>query len=74
MWAAAWLYKAGGGNNYLNYASINQGWSQVASEFSWDDKFAGAQTLLAKVNPLYMNSNIIFVILVDQCANKFLCR
>ncbi|XP_016483101.1 endoglucanase 18-like [Nicotiana tabacum] len=48
LWAAAWLYKAGGGNNYLNYASSNQGWSQVASEFSWDNKFAGAQTLLAK--------------------------
>ncbi|XP_059276271.1 endoglucanase 18-like [Lycium ferocissimum] len=48
LWAAAWLYKAGGGNNYLNYASNNQGWSQVASEFSWDNKFAGAQTLLAK--------------------------
>lgn len=48
LWAAAWLYKAGGGNDYLNYALNNQGWSEVPSEFSWDNKFAGAQTLLAK--------------------------
>ncbi|KAF3632229.1 Endoglucanase 20 [Capsicum annuum] len=48
LWAAAWLYKAGGGNNYLNYALNNQGWSQCPSEFSWDNKFAGAQILLAK--------------------------
>ncbi|KAL0298072.1 UNVERIFIED_CONTAM: Endoglucanase [Sesamum angustifolium] len=48
LWAAAWLYKASGDSNYLNYVSTNQDWSQPASEFSWDSKFAGAQTLLAK--------------------------
>ncbi|XP_022157127.1 endoglucanase-like isoform X2 [Momordica charantia] len=48
LWAAAWLYKASGSSKYLNYVSSNQGWSQAASEFSWDNKFAGAQTLLAK--------------------------
>lgn len=70
LWAAAWLYKAGGGNDYLNYALNNQGWSEVPSEFSWDNKFAGAQTLLAKVNPLYEINIILFVSIA--CANKIL--
>ncbi|PSS09383.1 Endoglucanase [Actinidia chinensis var. chinensis] len=48
LWAAAWLYKASGQSSYLNYVSSNQGWSQAVSEFSWDNKFVGAQTLLAK--------------------------
>ncbi|KAH9775348.1 Endoglucanase 20 [Citrus sinensis] len=48
LWAAAWLYKASEDNKYLDYVLSNQGWSQVVSEFSWDNKFAGAQMLLAK--------------------------
>ncbi|KAJ4839152.1 hypothetical protein Tsubulata_008318 [Turnera subulata] len=48
LWAAIWLYKASGDNKYLSYVSSNQGWSQPVSEFSWDNKFAGAQTLLAE--------------------------
>ncbi|KAL3498907.1 hypothetical protein ACH5RR_041639 [Cinchona calisaya] len=48
LWAAAWLYKASGENSYLNYITSNQGWSRAVSEFSWDNKFAGVQTLLAK--------------------------
>lgn len=48
LWGAAWLYKASGDNKYLSYVSSNQGWSQSVSEFSWDNKFVGAQTLLAK--------------------------
>ncbi|KAM7525805.1 hypothetical protein LguiA_015707 [Lonicera macranthoides] len=48
IWAAVWLYKASGDESYLNYASTNQGWSHAVNEFSWDNKFAGAQTLLAK--------------------------
>ncbi|KAL6502369.1 hypothetical protein OROHE_024647 [Orobanche hederae] len=45
---SAWLYKATGDSPYLNYVSTNENWSQTVSEFSWDNKFAGAQTLLAK--------------------------
>ncbi|KAL6556419.1 hypothetical protein OROGR_005707 [Orobanche gracilis] len=48
LWAAAWLYKATGDSTYLNYVSTNEDWSQTVSEFSWDNKFAGAQTILAK--------------------------
>ncbi|XP_062074430.1 endoglucanase 20-like [Humulus lupulus] len=48
LWAASWLYKASGNNKYLNYVSSNKGWSHAVSEFSWDNKFVGAQALLAK--------------------------
>ncbi|KAJ8768601.1 hypothetical protein K2173_022723 [Erythroxylum novogranatense] len=48
LWAATWLYKASGENKYLSYVLTNQRWSQAASEFSWDNKYAGAQTLLSK--------------------------
>uniref|UniRef100_A0A5B7A7W8 Endoglucanase n=3 Tax=Davidia involucrata TaxID=16924 RepID=A0A5B7A7W8_DAVIN len=48
LWAATWLYKASKDTSYLSYVSSNEGWSQAVSEFSWDNKFAGAQTLLAK--------------------------
>ncbi|KAL9293632.1 putative cellulase [Arabidopsis thaliana] len=47
LWAAAWLYKATGENSYLNYVISNKDWSQAVNEFSWDNKFAGAQALLA---------------------------
>ncbi|RZC92753.1 hypothetical protein C5167_007813 [Papaver somniferum] len=50
LWAAAWLYKASGDRKYLSFVSDNQGWSQSVSEFSWDNKLAGAQVLLAKEN------------------------
>lgn len=52
LWASVWLYKASGDSNYLNYVLSNQGWSQAVSEFSWDNKFAGAQVLLAEVTSL----------------------
>ncbi|KMT12027.1 hypothetical protein BVRB_5g099860 [Beta vulgaris subsp. vulgaris] len=48
LWAAAWLYKASGRSKYLKYVSSNKGWSQAVSEFSWDNKYAGVQILLAK--------------------------
>ncbi|XP_030530257.2 endoglucanase-like [Rhodamnia argentea] len=48
LWASVWLYKASGDSNYLNYVLSNQGWSRAVSEFSWDNKFAGAQVLLAE--------------------------
>ncbi|CAI5483781.1 unnamed protein product [Closterium sp. Yama58-4] len=52
-WAAAWLHRATGSTQYLEYLAGNdeqlQGSSQSTTEFSWDDKFVGAQVLLAKV-------------------------
>ncbi|KAK4795134.1 hypothetical protein SAY86_013128 [Trapa natans] len=48
LWAAAWLHRATGDDKYMNYIVSNQGWSQKVTEFSWDNKFAGVQALLAK--------------------------
>ncbi|KAK7307875.1 hypothetical protein VNO77_41314 [Canavalia gladiata] len=48
LWAASWLYKASGESKYLSYIIVNRGWSQAVSEFSWDNKFVGAQTLLTE--------------------------
>ncbi|XP_010439178.1 PREDICTED: endoglucanase 20-like [Camelina sativa] len=47
LWAAAWLYRATGEQSYIDYVISNQDWSQAVNEFSWDNKFAGAQALLA---------------------------
>ncbi|WOK91415.1 endoglucanase 18-like [Canna indica] len=48
LWAAAWLFKATKSPKYLRFVIDNQVWSQPASEFSWDSKIVGVQTLLAK--------------------------
>lgn len=53
LWAATWLYKATNDEYYLKYAVDNSvsmggtGWA--VKEFSWDNKYAGVQVLLAKV-------------------------
>ncbi|KAL4348347.1 hypothetical protein GQ457_17G021780 [Hibiscus cannabinus] len=52
LWAAAWLYQASNNEFYLNYLGKNgdsmggTGWAM--SEFGWDVKYAGVQTLVAK--------------------------
>ncbi|CAA3000616.1 endoglucanase 6-like [Olea europaea subsp. europaea] len=52
LWAAAWLYKATNNYYYLNYLGNNgnslggTGWAMT--EFGWDVKYAGVQTLVAK--------------------------
>ncbi|XP_071733770.1 endoglucanase 6-like isoform X2 [Rutidosis leptorrhynchoides] len=52
LWAAAWLYKASGNEYYLDYLGKNgdalggTGWAMT--EFGWDVKYAGVQTLVAK--------------------------
>ncbi|CAH8272908.1 unnamed protein product [Arabidopsis lyrata] len=53
LWAAAWLYQATNDKYYLDYLGKNgdsmggTGWSMT--EFGWDVKYAGVQTLVAKV-------------------------
>ncbi|KAK4486354.1 hypothetical protein RD792_009026 [Penstemon davidsonii] len=52
LWAAAWMYKATNNEYYLNYLGENgdalggTGWAMT--EFGWDVKYAGVQTLVAK--------------------------
>lgn len=50
LWAAAWLLRATNDKTYADYIhgqSSNSG--GVRSMFSWDDKFVGANVLVAKV-------------------------
>ncbi|XP_030500655.2 endoglucanase 6 isoform X1 [Cannabis sativa] len=52
LWAAAWMYQATNNQYYLGYLAKNAeamggtGWSMT--EFGWDVKYAGVQTLVSK--------------------------
>ncbi|KAH9624582.1 hypothetical protein KSS87_004240 [Heliosperma pusillum] len=53
LWAASWLYHATENNTYLDY--VNDNGKEFAdfgnpSWFSWDNKLAGTQVLLSRVN------------------------
>ncbi|KAK3042877.1 hypothetical protein RJ639_001150 [Escallonia herrerae] len=48
LWAAAWLDRATGEPAYTDYLNQSQNSGGTRSEFSWDDKYVGAQILLAK--------------------------
>ena len=54
LWAAAWLHRATGDQYYLKYTIDNAGYMGGTGwgmkEFSWDNKYAGVQVLLSKVN------------------------
>lgn len=54
LWAAAWLYHATHNESYLNYVSVGNGedfaqWGAAPTWFSWDNKHAGVQVLLSRV-------------------------
>ncbi|CAL9087917.1 unnamed protein product [Musa textilis] len=54
LWAASWLYHATGDQTYLSYVTGENGdayadWGRP-TWFSWDDKRAGTQVLLSRVN------------------------
>ncbi|CAK8687141.1 uncharacterized protein LOC143448311 [Clavelina lepadiformis] len=60
-WAGAWLYKTTGDKSYLTEAEIYYGRGKLknlATEFSWRDKRAGVQILLAELTkkPTYRTS------------------
>ncbi|GJP29464.1 hypothetical protein CLOM_g16738 [Closterium sp. NIES-68] len=52
LWAAAWLYRATREARYLDYIVTHEkdlgGTQSSVQIFSWDNKYAGAQVLLAK--------------------------
>ncbi|XP_062192775.1 endoglucanase 20-like [Phragmites australis] len=43
LWASAWLFRATKDGKYLDFLQNNQG--GTATEFSWDNKYVGAQML-----------------------------
>lgn len=51
LWAAAWLYHATNDKMYLDFLESSDDIGGVRTELSWDDKYIGAQVLIAKVIP-----------------------
>ncbi|PSS36548.1 Endoglucanase [Actinidia chinensis var. chinensis] len=54
LWAASWLYLATGDPSYLTYVTVQNGnkyanWGSP-NWFTWDNKLAGTQVLLSRVN------------------------
>jgi len=53
LWGAAWLHKATKNHSYINYIQINGktlGADENINEFGWDNKHAGINVLVSKVN------------------------
>ena len=50
LWAAAWLERATEGKTYAEYLNQAASSGGTRSMFSWDDKYAGSQVLVAKVS------------------------
>ena len=48
MWGAAWLYRATNMTKYLDYPGGVKDSGGARTEFSWDDKYVGAQVLCSK--------------------------
>jgi hypothetical protein len=49
VWAAAWLHRASRLKKYLDYLGGAGDTGGARTMFSWDDKYVGAQILVAKV-------------------------
>ncbi|KAH0676538.1 hypothetical protein KY285_024339 [Solanum tuberosum] len=65
LWAAVWLYKATKDKSYLDYInekSTSCGGTRL--NFSWDDKYIGAQVLIAKIH--YLPLKILYNALVEM--------
>ena len=68
------MYKATNNQYYLNYLGKNgdalggTGWAMT--EFGWDVKYAGVQTLVAKVLILFTQNKCACVILKFQLFNE----
>ncbi|RWW88649.1 hypothetical protein BHE74_00002467, partial [Ensete ventricosum] len=79
LWAALWLHRATGREDYLRYAIDNAhelggtGWD--VSEFSWDIKYAGVQILASKVKLflLLLLTYVAFDNIMDD-KDEMICR
>ncbi|MQL70515.1 hypothetical protein Taro_002827 [Colocasia esculenta] len=49
LWAAAWLHRATDEQSYLDYIAQSGNTGGTRWMFSWDDKFAGVQALVARL-------------------------
>jgi hypothetical protein len=81
LWAAAWLHRATADEYYLKYVVDNAvymggtGWA--VKEFSWDNKYAGVQTLLSKVIWFLTGYKYLIccvVVLFNKTFRRSICR
>ena len=49
LWAAAWLHRATDEKTYLDFLGGSSNTGGTRTDFSWDDKYVGAQVLVSKV-------------------------
>nr|DAD47865.1 TPA_asm: hypothetical protein HUJ06_017802 [Nelumbo nucifera] len=75
VWAAAWLYKASGNQEYWDYLANNidklESIYYAPTEFGWDSKHAGINVLMADVSP--SRSNPSGIPMLHANADKFIC-
>ncbi|VFQ75014.1 unnamed protein product [Cuscuta campestris] len=58
LWAAAWLFRATGKKEYLEYL-VSGGAGDPVKEFSWDNKYAGVQVLVSTDDTIWEQSKRI---------------
>ena len=71
LWAATWLFRATNDEYYLKYVADNAasmgGTRWAVREFSWDNKYAGVQILLSKVENYFCKKISIASLLGIYC-------
>ena len=69
LWGAAWLRRASGDERYLDYIQSNAkslGADENINEFGWDNKHAGLNVLVSKVQ-----SNLQFLYIIDTRPSSY---
>ncbi|XP_071715810.1 endoglucanase 24-like [Rutidosis leptorrhynchoides] len=73
LWGAAWLRRASGDENYLNYIQNNGktlGADENINEFGWDNKHAGLNVLVSKE---VLEGNMYTLQSYKASADSFMC-
>ncbi|KAI4365274.1 hypothetical protein MLD38_021271 [Melastoma candidum] len=73
VWAAAWLYHATDDKSYLDFLQNSGNSGGVKTQLSWDDKYVGAQVLVAK---LLLGGKVASGVLYSykNDAEQFICN
>ncbi|ANM61708.1 glycosyl hydrolase 9B12 [Arabidopsis thaliana] len=74
LWAAAWLHRATGDQTYLDHLTQASNSGGARSVFAWDDKFLGAQVLVAKLVFEGKVKNEGKMIEYKSMAEQFICN
>ncbi|CAN8318453.1 unnamed protein product [Cochlearia groenlandica] len=74
LWAAAWLHRATNDPSYLGYLTQASNIGGPRTVFSWDDKFLGAQVLVAKLALEGKVKTIGKVAEYKSMAEQFICN